>query len=115
MNWYRREKLAGLRAYNMKDFLKILDRFGVEFIRQAKGSHGIWGIPSTGRQTAIPMAHRTINPETMKKIVNQLGIPFSEFKQGNPSIQETENNYNETETTPEWQNQPWHQEQLQYS
>lgn len=123
MNWYKKIILAGLPAYNLKEFVKKLqDEYGVQFLRHGKGDDQIWGVPGTIRKTSIPFGpgSRIINPFTLTKMLKHLEIPLRDFKKKqykqkevvpeDPIIQQ------EPEETSEWQKQPWYlKQQKQYA
>ncbi|MDE2397276.1 MAG: type II toxin-antitoxin system HicA family toxin [Burkholderiales bacterium] len=68
--------LAGLRDREIIKRLKIL---GLEFHRQAAGSHEIWLDPALGRYTTAPN-HPGDTPEgTLRAILKQAGIETEAF------------------------------------
>ena len=119
MNWYKKIILAGLPVYNLKEFIKKLqDEFGVQFIRHGKGDDQIWGVPGTNKKTPIPFGpgNRTINPFTLTKMLKHLQIPLQDFKKRNVKQKEVapqEALPTQPEEIPEWQKQPWYQQQQQ--
>ncbi len=115
MNWYKKYIFAKLRIYDLRDFLKVLKNFGVKYIRGGKGDHQLWGwIDAEGnkRSASIPVgtSSREVNPVTMKKIIDNLNIPWGDFKRGKPQeqmvIEEPQ-----VEEVSAWQKQPWYIEQ----
>jgi len=57
------------------ELIRRLRPLGVEFRRQASGSHEIWWRPATGRRTVIPHhSHRDIKPQTLASILRDLGL-----------------------------------------
>lgn len=117
MNWYKKIILAGLPAWNLREFIKKLKQYGVEHIRNAKGDDQLWGIPGTHQQTTIPFGPggRTINPWTMSQIVRDLGLPLSDFKKKHHKQKEVIPEPITEDIKPEkdksWQNAKWYQKQ----
>ena len=52
---------------------------GVEFHRQAAGSHEIWLIPASNRYTTIPNHPRDMPEGTLRAILKQAGVEVDEF------------------------------------
>lgn len=71
-------KLAGFRY---RDVVKRLRELGLQFDRQARGSHEIWFNPSTHRYTTIPNHPGDIPEGTLRAILNQAGVTPEEFLQ----------------------------------
>lgn len=126
--------LAGLPAYTTDEFLFKLKVFGVEFDRNGKGDHDIFYNKYNGQISPIPIGSQSINPMTMKRIVDRLGIPWEIWKKTpkRPKTRDmlrfkdqilmlnqepSSDQFNidipapEVEEVPEWQNQPWYVEQ----
>jgi predicted RNA binding protein YcfA (HicA-like mRNA interferase family) len=116
MNWYKRIIIAGLPAWNLREFIKKLKEYNVQHIRNAKGDDQLWGIPGTDRQTTIPFGPggRTINPWTMSQIVRDLQLPLSDFKKKDHKKKEVVPEpvqEQKPEVIPDWQKSKWYQEQ----
>jgi len=63
-----------------KEVIKVARKLGFEFYRQAKGSHEIWIRHSDGSRIIVPRhAGQTIKKDTMKRILEGLGISPEEF------------------------------------
>jgi predicted RNA binding protein YcfA (HicA-like mRNA interferase family) len=63
-----------------REVIKVARRLGFEFYRQAKGSHEIWVRHSDGSRIIVPRhAGKTIRKDTMKRILDGLGISPEEF------------------------------------
>lgn len=63
-----------------KEVIKVARKLGFEFYRQAKGSHEIWVRHSDGSRIIVPRhAGKTIKKDTMKRILEGLGISPEEF------------------------------------
>jgi predicted RNA binding protein YcfA (HicA-like mRNA interferase family) len=57
------------------ELTRKLRRLGVEFYRQAKGSHEKWWWPERGLQTTIPNhPGKEIASGTLRKILKDLGL-----------------------------------------
>jgi hypothetical protein len=117
MNWYKKIILAGLPIYNVRDFVKKLQKeYGVQFIRHGKGDDQVWGIPGTNRGASIPFAagSKTLNPDTMMDILRNLRIPLQGFKKkqhkAKPVEPVPEKPISSIEA-PEWQKAEWYQKQ----
>ena len=63
-----------------KEVIKVAKKLGFEFYRQAKGSHEVWVRHSDGSRIIVPRhAGKTIKKDTMKRILDGLGISPKEF------------------------------------
>jgi predicted RNA binding protein YcfA (HicA-like mRNA interferase family) len=57
------------------ELVRKLRRRGIEFYRQARGSHEVWWHPQTGRRATIPNhAGKDIKPKTLSSILRDLGL-----------------------------------------
>ncbi len=71
-------RLAGFRY---RDIVKRLNELGLQFDRQARGSHEIWFNPVTHRYTTIPNHPGDLPEGTLRAILKQAGISPEEFLQ----------------------------------
>ena len=63
------------------ELTRKLRRLGIEFRRQAKGSHEIWWDPKTGRRTLINNhAGREIPPGTLRAILKDLALTEDDLR-----------------------------------
>lgn len=63
------------------ELIRRLRPFGVEFRRQGKGAHMIWGRPALGRYTSIPNhPGREIPTKTLAKILKDLDLTFRDVE-----------------------------------
>ena len=63
------------------ELIRKLRKLGVEFRRQAKGSHEVWGNRRTGRYTLIPNhAGKDIKSRTLRQILKDLGLSEEDLK-----------------------------------
>ncbi len=69
-------RLAGFRY---REIVKRLKKLGLQFDRQARGSHEIWFNPSTDRYTTIPNHPGDMPEGTLRAILKQAGIEPEEF------------------------------------
>lgn len=69
-------RLAGFRY---RDIVKRLKELGLEFHRQAAGSHEIWFNRTTNRYTTIPNHSGDMPEGTLRAILKQAGIEQEEF------------------------------------
>jgi len=128
MNWYKRVLAGGLPVYSYRNLIKKLQKeYGLKYLRPGKGDDQIWGDPEKGISATIPYRSGTtdINPDTMKDILRNLGIPVSNFskkqrkKEKRPDISQIFlNNAEPAEPISEkqvkdesYKNQPWWIEQ----
>jgi predicted RNA binding protein YcfA (HicA-like mRNA interferase family) len=70
-----------LAGFRYRDVIKRLKQLGLEFHRQAAGSHEIWFNPSLNLFTTIPN-HPSDMPEgTLRAILKQAGVEADVFIQ----------------------------------
>ena len=69
-------RLAGFRY---RDIVKRLKELGLQFDRQARGSHEIWFNPVTQRYTTIPNHPGDMPEGTLRAILKQAGISAEDF------------------------------------
>ena len=69
-------KLAG---FNYRDVIKRLKQLGLEFHRQAAGSHEIWFNPAADRYTTIPNHAGDLPEGTLRAVLKQAGIDAELF------------------------------------
>jgi predicted RNA binding protein YcfA (HicA-like mRNA interferase family) len=68
-----------LSGFKYRDIIRILKSLGVEFYRQAAGSHEIWFNPSTNKYTTIPNHTGDMPEGTLRAILRQANIDVNEF------------------------------------
>jgi predicted RNA binding protein YcfA (HicA-like mRNA interferase family) len=71
--------MGRLAGFKYRDIVKILKKFGFEFLRQAAGSHEIWFNPTTNRYTTIPNHPGDMPEGTLRAILRQADIKPDEF------------------------------------
>ena len=71
--------MGRLSGFKYRQIVKILKKFGFEFLRQAAGSHEIWYNPSTIRYTTIPNHPGDVPEGTLRAILKQAGISVEAF------------------------------------
>jgi predicted RNA binding protein YcfA (HicA-like mRNA interferase family) len=71
--------MSRLAGYKYREIVKILKKFGFEFLRQASGSHEIWYNPNTNRYTTIPNHPGDMPEGTLRAILKQAGIDVEAF------------------------------------
>ncbi|MCK7513775.1 MAG: type II toxin-antitoxin system HicA family toxin [Desulfobacterales bacterium] len=69
-------RLAGFRY---REIVQRLKQLGMEFHRQAAGSHEIWFNPATKRYTTIPNHPGDMPEGTLRAILKQAGVDADEF------------------------------------
>ena len=73
--------MGALAGFRYRDITKRLRQLGMEFHRQAAGSHEIWFNPVYNRYTTIP-SHPGDMPEgTLRAILKQAGVDVDAFLQ----------------------------------
>ena len=74
--------MGRLAGFKYREIVKRLKARGLEFNRQAAGSHEIWWNPTSHRYTTIPN-HPGDAPEgTLRAILKQAGIDPEDFLLG---------------------------------
>ena len=71
--------MGRLAEFRYREIVKILKKFGFEFLRQAAGSHEIWYNPTTNLYTTIPNHPGDMPEGTLRAILKQAGIEADEF------------------------------------
>ena len=72
---------ARWRAFATGDIIRRLKQLGLEFHRQAAGSHEIWLNPALNRYTTIPNHPGDMPEGTLRAILKQAGIDAEAFLQ----------------------------------
>jgi predicted RNA binding protein YcfA (HicA-like mRNA interferase family) len=70
--------MGKLGGFKYKEVIRRLKLLGLEFKRQAKGSHEIWHNPNADCLVVIPN-HKDIKEFTLKSILKQANINEDEF------------------------------------
>jgi len=82
MNWYKREKIAGLPIYSERIVIKKLKRMGCKMIRQIRSSHQIWECPGRGK-ISLPIhsgGGQDVDPRLLDRLLRQeLGVNRNYF------------------------------------
>ena len=73
--------MGRLSGYRYRDIVKRLKELGLQFDRQARGSHEIWFNPVTQRYTTIPNHPGDMPEGTLRAILKQAGVSAEEFLQ----------------------------------
>ena len=71
--------MGRLTGFRYRDIVKRLKELGMQFDRQARGSHEIWFNPATHRYTTIPNHPGDLPEGTLRAILKQAGISTEEF------------------------------------
>jgi len=71
--------MGRLAGFKYRDIIRRLKQLGLEFDRQAAGSHEIWFNPSLNRYTTIPNHPGEMPEGTLRAILKQGGITPEEF------------------------------------
>jgi predicted RNA binding protein YcfA (HicA-like mRNA interferase family) len=71
--------MGRLAGFKYRDIVKILKKFGFEFLRQAAGSHEIWFNSKTNRYTTIPNHPGDMPEGTLRAILKQADIKPDDF------------------------------------
>lgn len=73
--------MGALAGFRYRDIIKRLKQLGLEFHRQAAGSHEIWFNPASMRYTTIPNHPGDMPEGTLRAILKQAGIDAESFLQ----------------------------------
>jgi predicted RNA binding protein YcfA (HicA-like mRNA interferase family) len=73
--------MGALAGFRYRDIVQRLKRLGLEFHRQAAGSHEIWFNPALKRYTTIPNHPGDMPEPTLRAILKQAGISPQTFLQ----------------------------------
>ena len=71
--------MGRLSGFRYREVVRRLRAFGVEFDRQAAGSHEIWFHPVSRRYTTVPNHSGDVPEGTLRAILRQAGIDPEEF------------------------------------
>ena len=71
--------MGRLTGFRYRDIVKRLKELGMQFDRQARGSHEIWFNPATHRYTTIPNHPGDLPEGTLRAILKQASISTEEF------------------------------------
>lgn len=74
--------MGRLAGFGYREAVKRLKALGLEFHRQAAGSHEIWFNPALNRYTTIPNHPGDIPEGTLRAILKQAGIDTEAFLAG---------------------------------
>ena len=75
--------MGRLAGFSYRQIVKRLKELGLEFHRQAAGSHEIWFNPALNRYTTIPNHAGDMPEGTLRAILKQAGIDVEAFLQTN--------------------------------
>ena len=71
--------MGRLAGFSYREIVKRLKELGLEFHRQAAGSHEIWLNPAINRYTTIPNHPGDMPEGTLRAILKQAGIDAELF------------------------------------
>lgn len=71
--------MGSLAGFKYREIVKQLKALGLEFNRQAAGSHEIWWNPTSHRYTTIPNHPGDVPEGTLRAILKQAGIDPEDF------------------------------------
>lgn len=71
--------MSRLAGFRYREIVKRLKELGLQFDRQARGSHEIWFNSTTNRYTTIPNHPGAMPEGTLRAILKQAGITPEEF------------------------------------
>lgn len=75
--------MGRLAGFTYRDIVRRLKELGLEFHRQAAGSHEIWFSPATNRYTTIPNHAGDMPEGTLRAILRQADIDADTFLRKN--------------------------------
>lgn len=71
--------MGRLAGFSYREIVKRLKELGLQFHRQAAGSHEIWFNPAANRYTTIPNHPGDMPEGTLRAILKQAGIEPDTF------------------------------------
>ena len=71
--------MGALAGFSYREIVKRLKQLGLEFHRQAAGSHEIWFNPALQRYTTIPNHPGDMPEGTLRAILRQAGVEADVF------------------------------------
>lgn len=71
--------MGRLAGFTYREIIRRLKALGLEFHRQAAGSHEIWVNPGSGRYTTIPNHPGDMPEGTLRAILKQADIEAEAF------------------------------------
>lgn len=71
--------MGRLAGFKYRQIIRKLKKLGLEFDRQAAGSHEIWLHPTTNKYTTIPNHPGDMPEGTLKAILKQVDITANQF------------------------------------
>jgi predicted RNA binding protein YcfA (HicA-like mRNA interferase family) len=71
--------MGRLSGFRYREIVRRLKQLGMEFHRQAAGSHEIWFNPATNRYTTIPNHPGDMPEGTLRAILKQAGVQVDDF------------------------------------
>ncbi len=71
--------MGRLAGFSYREIVKRLKELGLQFHRQAAGSHEIWFNPAADRYTTIPNHPGDMPEGTLRAILKQAGIELETF------------------------------------
>ncbi|NWG76532.1 MAG: type II toxin-antitoxin system HicA family toxin [Rubrivivax sp.] len=71
--------MGALAGFRYRDTVRRLRALGLEFHRQAAGSHEIWFNPALSRYTTIPNHPGDMPEGTLRAILTQAGVDVERF------------------------------------
>ena len=72
--------MGRLAGFGYREIVKRLKELGLEFHRQAAGSHEIWFNPALNRYTTIPNHPGDLPEGTLRAILEQAGVEVETFR-----------------------------------
>ena len=75
--------MGALAGFRYRDIVRRLKQLGLEFHRQAAGSHEIWFNPAQKRYTTIPNHAGDMPEGTLRALLKQAGIEAESFLEKN--------------------------------
>ena len=119
MNWYKKIIASKKPTFTVRSFLKALKDYGVILERQGAGSRNILLNTTNNKRTNLHShgGGMELGQDAIRKMLRDLGINYWEFMGIKADITEeqVQNQPNQQGNIPEWQKQPWYQQQQQYA
>ncbi len=65
-----------MKAQKTRDVLKYLKGLGWVYLRDAAGSHEIWGLPDESVKATLPTGHREVSAGVLNQITKYQGVQW---------------------------------------
>ena len=121
MNWYKRQlkrESSNDPMFSHQKFLQRLNNYGAIIESEGDGSRKTLLNLNNGKRSKFHTHEREdIGIGVVKRVLRELDIDYSEFIKFKKPIQKVvqEEDQNKKPEIPDWQKQPWFQQQMEYA